>query len=271
MSKTLAFQWARVALLAAVIAGPGLLVSSCLGSGAAGRRGAPSRAAVAAMRTTQFELVDSSRQRVVPVVAYFPAGLGAAGRPKLKLALLNHGYGGQNTAYTFVARNLVAHGYYVASLQQDLPGDVPMPPTTSNVYQARYPYWERGVRTMLFARRALGRRYPQLDTSQVLLMGHSNGGDMVMLFAQQHPKLVQKVITFDNRRVPFPRQRQPVLLSLRSSDQVADAGVVPTPAEQAKYGMTVVQLPATLHNDMWDGATDQQKQEMNAWISRFLE
>jgi pimeloyl-ACP methyl ester carboxylesterase len=104
----------------------------------------------------------------------------------------------------------------------------------------------------------------------LLLMGHSNGGDMVMLFAQQYPRLVERVISFDNRRVPLPRARRPRVLSLRSSDQPADAGVLPTPAEQTKFGTTIVALPATLHNDMWDGATTAQQQEMNTLISDFL-
>ncbi|MBD2767708.1 hypothetical protein IC235_07360 [Hymenobacter sp. BT664] len=56
--------------------------------------------------------------------------------------------------------------------------------------------------------------------------------------------------------------RRPQVLSLRSSDQVADNGVLPTPAEQQQFGRTIVKLPNTIHNDMWDGATTAQKQEM---------
>jgi predicted dienelactone hydrolase len=271
------FDYRRVRLSISCLA---LVLSSALiwlGVGCAGGRHVTSPAeatpvGTAAMQTAQFELMDSSRQRAIPVAAYYPAepaGVGVQGR-KLKLALVNHGYGGKNTDYTFVAQNLVAHGYFVASLQQDLPGDVPMP-TTGNVYQVRYPYWERGVQTMLFALKALKRRYPGLDLGRVLVVGHSNGGDMAMLLAQQHPGLVQQVISLDSRRMPFRRQWRPQFISLRSSDQVADPGVLPTPAEQAKYRMTIIQLPATVHNDMWDRATDQQKQEINHWISRFLQ
>ncbi|RZK26251.1 MAG: alpha/beta hydrolase [Hymenobacter sp.] len=221
------------------------------------------------LQITTFELVDSSRHRRIPVVTYSAAPTGHPPRER-KLALLNHGYGGQNTAYQFVARNLVAHGYYVVSIQQDLPTDEPMP-LTGNIYQTRYPFWERGVQNMLFTRQAIYRRNPVLKRRPLLLVGHSNGGDMVMLFAKEHPELVEKVISLDNRRVPFPRQRRPQVLSLRSSDQVADPGVVPTPDEQARLGTLVVALPATIHNDMWDGATELQRQEMNQWISCFLE
>ena len=86
----------------------------------------------------------------------------------------------------------------------------------------------------------------------------------------EYPALVAQVISLDNRRMPFPRAARPRVLSLRSSDQIADPGVLPTPAEQAQFGVTIVQLKNTLHNDMWDGATAAQKLEMNAAIARFL-
>jgi pimeloyl-ACP methyl ester carboxylesterase len=195
----------------------------------------------------------------------------AAGEPApRKLALFNHGYRGQHTGYSFVARTLVAHGYVVASIQHELPTDEPLP-MTGNIFEARRPIWERGVQNMRFVRRHLLRLYPALDTTRLLVAGHSNGGDMAVLFARQHPELVDRIISLDNRRMPLPRTRRPAVLSLRSSDQVADPGVLPTPAEQAALGMQVVQLPATIHNDMWDGATEGQRQEMEAAINRFLE
>lgn len=220
-----------------------------------------------ALRTDTSRVVDAARHRVIPLVTYTPAG--PVSKTKLKVALLNHGYGGTNTDYSFVAKNLVAHGYYVVSIQQDLPTDIPMP-TTGTPAVVRRPYWERGVQNMQFVLRELKRAHPELDYRHLLLMGHSNGGDMAALFAQKYPKQVDRLVSFDNRRVPLPRARRPHVLSLRSSDQPADVGVLPTPAEQAKFGMTIVQLPATIHDDMWDGATAAQQQEMNNLISNFL-
>ncbi|WP_461139614.1 hypothetical protein [Spirosoma pomorum] len=42
----------------------------------------------------------------------------------------------------------------------------------------------------------------------------------------------------------------PRILSIRSSDQVADKGVLATVEEQKQFGIRIIQLPATLHNDM---------------------
>ena len=240
-----------------------LLLASCAGSPPHG----PQALAPLAVRTEYLPLVDSVRQRAVPVVLYVPAAGAARAHPKA--AIISHGYGGQHTDYAFIAQNLVAHGYFVASIQHELPTDAPLP-TTGNPRQVRRPNWERGVQNMLFVRQALHQRYPRVDFSQLLLVGHSNGGDMAMLFAEEYPALVRRVISLDNRRMPLPRARRPRVLSLRSSDQVADSGVLPTLAEQRRFRTTIITLPHTMHNDMWDGATPAQKQEINAYITRFL-
>ncbi len=180
------------------------------------------------MLTDSLALFDAARQRAVPVALYFPGGWGS--KTRLKAAILSHGYGGKNTAYSFIARNLVAHGYFVASIQHELPTDVPIP-TVGPPRVVRRPNWERGVQNILFVRQELRKKYPRVDFGQLLLVGHSNGGDVAMLFAQEHPALVRRIVSLDNRRMPFPRARRPWVLSLRSSDQVADSGVLPTPAE----------------------------------------
>lgn len=143
-------------------------------------------------------------------------------------------------------------------------------PTTGKIYEARMPSWQNSVANLLFVLKTMTEQHPGLDPKQVLLISHSQGGDASMLFAQLHPKLVQHVISLDHRRVPMPRTRQPLVLSIRSSDQVADPGVLPSAKEQSKFGIRIVQLPATLHNDMWDGATAQQKAEILSHIDRFL-
>ena len=248
-----------------------LLAGSCAG-GHAARRGAsapPIGWERIAVKTDTLRVVDPVRHRAIPLATYAPVP-GPTPSPKLKVALLNHAYHGKNTEYSFLATTLVAHGYYVVSLQHELPGDEPLP-TTGIPTVVRRPNWERGVQNILFVLQELRRTHPELDHRHLLLMGHSNGGDMAALFAQEHPERVERLISFDNRRMPLPRTRQPRVLSLRSSDQPADDGVLPTPAEQAKFGIEVVKLPNTIHNDMWDGATLAQQQEMNQLVAHFLE
>lgn len=219
------------------------------------------------MTTHTLALVDPARTRAVPVVVYAaqpPAGA------RLKPALLSHGYGAKNTDYAFLAEFLAARGYYVASIQHEIPGDPPLP-TTGSPYQARMPSWRQGMQNILFVVDELKRTHPELDYGQLLLVGHSHGGDTSMLTAHDHPALARAVISLDNRRMPWPRAAQPRLFSVRSSDQQADEGVLPTPEEQARFGMQIVTLPATRHDDMWDGATAAQKAEMLDHISQFLQ
>ena len=57
---------------------------------------------------------------------------------------------------------------------------------------------------------------PNADYDHLTLVGHSNGGDIAMYFAKEHPELVSKVITLDNLRVPFVLNDKMKILSFRS-------------------------------------------------------
>lgn len=217
----------------------------------------------AAPVSRELELIDAPRGRAVPVALY-----GAdPGRPK-PLALISHGYGGNNRAYSFIAEALAKRGYVVASVQHELAGDPPMP-TTGEPAVVRRPWWEQGAANLHFVIRELRAR-GLADRRPVLLVGHSNGGDSSLLFAAQHKAPVRAVFTLDNRRMKMPRTARPRICSARSSDQRADPGVLPTAAERKRYRMAIGTVPV-IHNDMWDGATPPQKQAMLEWLRRCLD
>lgn len=48
-----------------------------------------------------------------------------------------------------------------------------------------------------------------------------------MLFTTIHPELVEKVISLDSLRMPFPIKNYVPILSLRANDTKADKGVIP--------------------------------------------
>lgn len=221
-----------------------------------------------AIKTENLNLFDKTRNRSVPVALYSPVSESPA-KLKSKKLKLNHGYGMKNTEYSFIAETLVKHGYFVASIQHELPTDEPMP-TVGKPSEVRRPFWERGVQNILFVIEEIKRTRPEIDSKNLLLAGHSNGGDMAMLFAEKHPKRARKIISLDNRRMPLPRTKRPQILSIRSSDQTADEGVLPPAEEQEKFDIKIVKLENTIHNDMWDGATDEQKRKINRVISSFL-
>jgi len=90
------------------------------------------------------------------------------------------------------------------------------------------------------------------------------------LFAHLHPEMVSKIISLDNRRMPLPRTSKPRIYSLRSSDQPADPGVLPTAEEQEQFGIKIIKLPGTPHNNMADNANQVQRSEINRYLLQFL-
>ena len=81
--------------------------------------------------------------------------------------------------------------------------------------------------------------------------------------------MVSAVISLDNRRVPFPRNKHIKVFSIRSNDQIADPGVLPSLSEQHKYPISIVTVK-TAHADMGGFGTNQQLDEINRYIVAFL-
>lgn len=219
---------------------------------------------LAAAAPESLDLFDAPRGREVPVALY-----GAVPGHKRPLALISHGYGGNNRDYSFIAGALAERGYVVASVQHELAGDPPMPATGEPAI-VRRPWWDRGAANLLFVIREMRAR-GLADRRPVLLVGHSNGGDSSMLFAAQHKQLVATVFTLDNRRMRIPRTARPRICSVRSSDQPADPGVLPAAAERKRYRMVIGTVPGLIHNDMSDAATPAQKRAMLRWLWRCLD
>lgn len=213
-------------------------------------------------------LFDQSRNRPIPLAFYTPKN-----HKSRRLVIVNHGYGqnrgGDYLAYSYLTNYLASKGCFVVSIQHELPGDSLLP-MTGIPQIVRRSNWERGVVNITVVISELKKLHPELDFKHLTLIGHSNGGDMCMLLAQKHPELADKVISLDNRRVALPRTSRPKIYSLRSSDQPADEGVLPSLEEQQRFGIKIIKLPNTIHNDMDDSGTALQHAEINAYIWSFL-
>jgi len=223
-----------------------------------------------AVRVDTLKWYDQSRQRAIPIAIY-TAKTGSTA--KQKVVIFSHGYGqnkgGDYLAYSYLTESLASNGYFVVSIQHELPTDSLLP-LTGNPQIVRRPFWDRGADTILFVINELQKTYPNLDYKHLTLMGHSNGGDMTALFPQKYPNRVQKIITLDNRRMALPRTKRVKVYSLRSSDQAADEGVLPTEEESRKYRMSIVKLVNTPHNDMDDNANEEQRKEIQKFTLAFL-
>ena len=213
---------------------------------------------------------DASRDRKIPVAFYYNKSLAFT---KMPVVIFSHGYGrnnpDSNLDYNYLLSNLAEKGYFVASIQHEIPTD-DLVPLEGKSQVVRRPNWDRGAENILFVLNQLKRDFTTLNYQKVTIAGHSNGGDMSVLFVEQHPDLVWKLITLDQRRYPFPHLSKPKIYSLRSSDQPADDGVLPTLEEQKKLGMTIIKLPNTIHNDMDKSGTEDQKKEILTYFVKFL-
>lgn len=241
-----------------------LVASSPAASSADASQPADRRSLSAALPGSMRELVDSARKRSIPLVL-----TGAGSRKMRPLAILLPGYGLGPTDYGYLTDTLQQQGYVVAALQPQRADDPPVP-SGDNLLVRRRPYWQRGVDDARFVIRHLqARRIAR--PGPVLLIGHSHGGDIAMLHAREHGREVSAVFSLDNRRMPMPRVSSPRICSARSSDMPADAGVLPTIAEQARHKMSIIAIRGLKHDDMSDVATRPQKAAVLAALNRCLD
>lgn len=211
-----------------------------------------------ALESKKLDMFDKARDRNVPVVIYQGETINKS------VVIISHGYGAKNTEYSFIANALATRGYFVVSIQHDLETDKPLP-TTGNLFDRRKPLWERGVQNILFVIGELQKIKPQLDLSKVILIGHSNGGDMSMMFATFYPDRLSKIISLDSRRYPFPRNPKLEILRFGAIDDEPDEGVVP------ESGVQVVYLKGARHIDLCDRGSQKIKDEIQKSIIQFLD
>lgn len=215
-------------------------------------------------------LVDVTRSRRIPI-RMVSGPVAAAGAPS-SLVLFSPGYGNgvdDYQAYDYLLNHLARRGYLVCAVQHQHPDD-PVMPVSGDLKVVRRPFWELGVANLQYVINYLHAEKSLKPFNNILLIGHSNGGDISMLFSQKFPSQVSGVISLDNRRMPLTRSREPWICSIRSSDQPADAGVLPTSTEQQEFDITIIRLSDVRHNDMDRSATDVQHQSLLNAIDRCL-
>ncbi len=227
-----------------------------------------------AIRHETLNLFDTARARPVSVdiaVRRDYEMKADAGYWKLPVAVISNGNTVKNTEYSFLANVLAARGYLVASIQQDLPSDPPLMTKVGLPYVGRLEVYQRGEANILFVLGQLKKLQPNADYDHLTLVGHSNGGDIAMFCAWQHPELVSKVITLDNLRVPFVLNDKMKILSFRSTDPnfKTDPGVLPTPQEARADGIDIVKTQFQ-HTWMSDRGPDSAKEMIQATLDQFL-
>jgi alpha/beta hydrolase fold len=193
-----------------------------------------------------------------------------AGVLTMPVAIINHGNTVRFTEYSFISNFFAARGYLAVSIQHDLATDAPLVTKEGELYVGRMPVYKRGVENIMFVLNEMAKRQPHADYDHVTLVGHSNGGDIAMYFAETHPQMVKNIITLDNLRVPLKGAFN--ILSFRSKDPEfkADPGVVPSPDTCEKDGITVVDTKFR-HTDMSDRGPENVKTTIEGELGKFLD
>jgi hypothetical protein len=227
-----------------------------------------------AIRHQTLNLYDTARQRPVSVdlaVRRDYEVKANMGLWKLPIAIISNGNTVKNTEYSFLADVLAARGYLVASIQQDLPTDPPLMTHAGMRYVGRQGIYMRCEANILFVLGELQKLQPHAEYDHLTLVGHSNGGDVSMYVANQHPELVSKVITLDNLRVPFVLSDKMKILSFRSKDPnfKTDPGVLPTPSQAKTDGIDIINTGA-LHTELSDRGPNSVKEKIQATLDKFL-
>jgi pimeloyl-ACP methyl ester carboxylesterase len=186
------------------------------------------------------------------------------------VAFISPGYEGTADAYSFLAKALNEVGFLVIGVQHELSTDTPMP-LGGDIQTVRSPYWRQGAASLAFLLSELPKTYGGFNWKNVVLIGHSNGGDISALFAKEHPRRVAALVTLDNRRIALPRDPTPRTLTIRSSDQQADSGVIPTLDELAVSRTCIVPIVGAQHNDMHDGGPLDLRLKIQAVVVQFLQ
>ena len=218
--------------------------------------------------TSRNEYVfDSNRNRQIPIQIY---SLSDSTQWNGELVLLSAGYGSSNTEYTYITQELAKNGYYVISIQHEIQTDE-MLPSGDDIIQLRTPNWNEGIKSIEQVLNYVKETNPIISTKKIHLIGHSNGGDISVLFAARNPKKTLSLITLDHRRMPIPRTKEFKTLSFRADQFEADKDVFPPKKAQKENGITVIDLKNVDHNYLRDIATEETKKKVISAIFEFLD
>ena len=213
---------------------------------------------------------DEARSRTIPIEITFPDNFELCStKLKCPVAFLSAGYGVSHTKYTFLSKQFNQLGYLVIAIGHELPSD-PALSISGNLYETRSENWSRGAKTLDFLKGSLSQRFNQYDFERLVLIGHSNGGDISAWLGNEDKSYIHKIITLDHRRVPLPRNSDFQILSIRASDFPADKGVLPTETEQEKYRSCVVNISKAKHNNITDLGPLWLKEKISILINSYL-
>lgn len=225
---------------------------------------------------TEQTLFDQSRNRSIPIKIDLPNDpANCSLEEPCSVALVSAGYGVVHTDYQFLTRPLTDIGFMVVAIGHELPSDPPLS-VSGNLYETRQENWKRGAQTLVFVKETLQKQYKNYNFNELVLIGHSNGGDISAWLANAlssntgDESFIRSLVTLDHRRVPLPRTDLIDVFSIRASDFAADKGVLLTDEERSTYNSCETTIAKAKHSDMTDGGPEWLKKQLAELVFNFV-
>lgn len=191
---------------------------------------------------------------------------------KHPLILLNHGDTVAMTDYAYIAEDLASHGYIVVAIQHQLKTDPDEPKFWKERSISRY---GKVIDNMLYVFEWLQDNQAQLfnntlDLKKVALIGHSMGGNSLLLFANRASNAFKKkqneallphvdssgvkeaIIVLDTGGFPYPNHHQYPLFLLLSEEREAYQKKSGTYDDMVKIGHKVKYYKGSKHISFMD-------------------
>jgi dienelactone hydrolase len=115
-----------------------------------------------------------------------------------------------------------------------------------------------------------------LNFNQIILGGHSNGGDITKYFINNNPSVAPKAILFDARRAKLKPKMPLSVLMFEADDTTTDSGVIADPiqgnnAMRTNLDLRIIKPSGALHASYSDNFKDEKlKQNIFDYLDWFL-
>ncbi len=214
----------------------------------------------------QFQ--DSLRKRNIAIENTFLPDIHYIG-----WVIFSHGYGNNKgdtyLKYSYITHGLAKRGYFVTSIQHEMEND-PILPMKGDMQLLRAPFWIRGSDNIHFVKEQLLKKDYFLNSIPIILIGHSNGGDISARYSLRNTNEIDKLVTLDNLRHSLTNVACKGILTLRSQDRETDKEVFENWENRKTQYAQIVKLPVN-HSDMSDRGTEEQKMQILRSILDFLQ
>lgn len=213
---------------------------------------------------------DVNRDREISITITLPTKQKyCSNKSKCKVAFISAGYGVPYTKYHFITKVLNENGILSIAINHELQNDPPLS-KTGDLYNTRIENWKRGAETIYFIKNKLLPLFTNYDFNKLILIGHSNGGDISTWLSNENTDYISQLITLDNMRVTLPKTHNINVLSIRASEYVPNKNILPTQSEQSEFNSCVITIPHSKHMDLTDFGTDMVKSKAVKAIIDFL-